>query len=70
MPESKKPYERRHRATERPKLPEYNLSIEPTELVGVLKGMGETVKWQQKMKSTSGVQDTKKWFKFHRDHGH
>ena len=51
----------RHRAEERPRLPEYNLSIKPTELVGVLKGMGEIVKWPQKMKSTSGIRDTKKW---------
>ncbi|KAL5563293.1 hypothetical protein UlMin_033040 [Ulmus minor] len=68
--EPKKPYERRHRAEERPNLPEYNLSIEPTELVGVLKGMGEAVKWPQKMKATPGTRDTKRWCEFHRDHGH
>ncbi|KAL5569967.1 hypothetical protein UlMin_026542 [Ulmus minor] len=68
--EPKKPYERRIRAEERPRLPEYNLSIEPTELVGVLKGIREAVKWPQKMKSTPGTQDTKKWCEFHRDHGH
>ena len=44
MRESRKPYERRDRAQERPRLPENNLSIEPTELVWVLKGMGETAK--------------------------
>ena len=55
---------------EMPRLPEYNLSIESTELVGVLKGMGETVKWPQKMKSASGARDIKKWCKFHKDRGH
>ena len=68
--EPKKPYERRHRVEERPRLPEYNLSIEPIELVGVLKGMGEVVKWPQKMKSTPGTRDTKQWCEFHRDHDH
>ena len=68
--ESRKLYERRDGMQEMPRLPEYNLSIESIELVGVLKGIGETVKWPQKMKSASGARDIKKWCKFHRNHGH
>ncbi|KAL5579317.1 hypothetical protein UlMin_011759 [Ulmus minor] len=41
-----------------------------SQLVGVLKGMGEAVKWPQKMKSTPGTRDNKRWCEFHRDHGH
>ena len=44
MRESRKPYERMDQAQDRPRLTEYDLNIEPTELVGVLKGMGETLK--------------------------
>ena len=58
--DSRKPYERRDRVQERPKLLEYNLNIKPAELFGVLKGMGEIVKWPQKMNSPPGVRDTKK----------
>ena len=45
MRSSRKLYERRDQAQERPRLLEYNLNIELVELVGVLKGMGEAVNW-------------------------
>ena len=66
----RKTYERKDRVQERPKLLEYNLSIELAELVGVLKGMEETVKWPPKMKYLPEVRDIRKWYKFHQDHGH
>ena len=68
MRDSRKPYEWRDQAQERPKQPEYNLNIDLAKLVGVLKGMGEIVKWPQKMKSPLSVQDTRKWCEFHQDY--
>ena len=63
--DSRKPYEKRDRAQERPKLPEYNLNIEPAKLVRVLKGTGEIVKWPQKMKSPLAIWDIRKLCEFY-----
>ncbi|XP_062118902.1 uncharacterized protein LOC133832597 [Humulus lupulus] len=34
-----------------PKIPEYNLSISPIEVVGLLKGLGDKVKWSEMMRT-------------------
>ncbi|KFK21940.1 hypothetical protein AALP_AAs40902U000100 [Arabis alpina] len=47
-----------------------NLSISHAELVGALRQMGSTVRWPQKMKTSSEKRDTSKWCDFHDDHGH
>ncbi|XP_062103766.1 uncharacterized protein LOC133814874 [Humulus lupulus] len=36
-----------------PKIPEYNLSISPAEVIGVLKGLREKVKWPKRMRTPS-----------------
>ena len=55
MRDLRKSHKRRDQAQEIPKLPEYNLSIKSAELIRILKGMGETVKWPPKMKSLPDV---------------
>ncbi|KAL2531870.1 Retrotrans gag domain-containing protein [Abeliophyllum distichum] len=51
-------------------IPEYNLSIAPTELIMVLKRICNAVNWLSKMKSSSDQRDKSKWCEFCVDHGH
>ncbi|XP_062074853.1 uncharacterized protein LOC133778849 [Humulus lupulus] len=43
-----------------PKIPEYNLSISPAEVVGVLKGLEDKVKWPERMRTLSDHRDKAK----------
>ncbi|KAK0592545.1 hypothetical protein LWI29_021084 [Acer saccharum] len=58
--------------TSRPKVeaPEYNLSIEPVDLVAVMREMGKAVKWLRKMNALLEHRDPKLRCEFHSDHGH
>ncbi|KAK3193135.1 hypothetical protein Dsin_024445 [Dipteronia sinensis] len=51
-------------------IPEYNLSIEPVDLVAVMKEMGRTVKWPRKMNAPPEHRDARFRYEFHGDHGH
>ena len=65
------PYKAQERVpVEKPRLPDYNFSISPGELVLVLKKMGNEVRWPPRNKENFRKKDTSKWCEFHRDYGH
>ena len=49
-------------------MPEYNLSISPTELVVIFKNMGNTIRWLGKMVAPNDKRDASKWCDFHGNH--
>ncbi|XP_031247962.1 uncharacterized protein LOC116105691 [Pistacia vera] len=52
------------------KMSDYNLNIEPTKVVALMKEMGKVVKWLAKLPYFGARRDTTKWCEFHGDHGH
>lgn len=51
------------------RMPEYVLQICSAGFVHVLKGMGNMVKWPEKMRALADYIDKEKWCDFHEDHG-
>ena len=52
------------------KIPESSLSIAPTEVVHVLRELGQAVKWLGKMKSPEDQRERNKLYEFYNDHGY
>ncbi|XP_060968109.1 uncharacterized protein LOC133035811 [Cannabis sativa] len=61
---------RRMRESDKGPIPQYNLNISLVEVVVVMKGMGNQVKWPERIKKPAAMRDTTKWCEFHNDHRH
>ncbi|XP_070015976.1 uncharacterized protein [Nicotiana sylvestris] len=48
----------------------YNFNISTSELVAILRSMGDNVWWPKEMRSNPNRHNRDHWCKFHNDHGH
>ncbi|XP_070008367.1 uncharacterized protein [Nicotiana sylvestris] len=48
----------------------YNFNVTTSELVAVLRSMGDKVRWPKEMRSNPNRRNPNHWCKFHNDHGH
>ena len=51
-------------ASSRPRLPDYNFTVSPGDMVSILKRMGDTVRWPQRPRDGPSKKDTTKWCEF------
>ncbi|XP_075098862.1 uncharacterized protein LOC107823848 [Nicotiana tabacum] len=49
---------------------DYSFNISTSELVVVLRGMGDKVRWPKEMRSDTNKRNPDFWCEFHNDHGH
>ncbi|XP_019260441.1 PREDICTED: uncharacterized protein LOC109238432 [Nicotiana attenuata] len=49
---------------------DYSFNVSTSELVAVLKGMGDKVRWPKEMRSDPSKRNLDFWCEFHNDHGH
>jgi len=49
---------------------DYSFNISTSELVAVLRSMGDKVRWPKEMRSNPGRRNPDFWCEFHNDHGH
>ncbi|XP_070007875.1 uncharacterized protein [Nicotiana sylvestris] len=48
----------------------YNFNVSTSELVAILRSMGDKVRWPRKMRSNPNRKNPNFWCEFHNDHGH
>ncbi|XP_019227224.1 PREDICTED: uncharacterized protein LOC109208554 [Nicotiana attenuata] len=48
----------------------YNFNVSTSELVAILRGMGDKVRWPKEMRSDPSKRNPDFWCEFHNDHGH
>ncbi|XP_070005357.1 uncharacterized protein [Nicotiana sylvestris] len=52
------------------KFGDYNFNVSTSELVAVLRSMGDKVRWPKEMRSNPNRRNPDFWCEFHNDHGH
>ena len=51
-------------------MPEYNLNVEPVEVVAIMKNMGNAVRCLRQPANPDPKWDNTQWCEYHADHGH
>ncbi|XP_070035624.1 uncharacterized protein [Nicotiana tomentosiformis] len=62
--------ERNRDANTNARIGDYNLNVSTSELVVVLRSMGDKVRWPKEMRSNPNRRNPDFWCEFHNDHGH
>ncbi|KAL5581265.1 hypothetical protein UlMin_013707 [Ulmus minor] len=52
------------------RIPEYNLNVEPVEVIAIMKNMGNAVRWPRQPDRSNPKWDNTQWCEYHADHGH
>nr|XP_016473821.1 PREDICTED: uncharacterized protein LOC107795659 [Nicotiana tabacum] len=62
--------ERNRDANTNARIGEYNFNVSTSELVAVLRSMGDKVRWPKEIRSNPNRRNPEFWCEFHNDHGH